>query len=238
MQTSTVIVTGGTKGLGREISLAFARRGHHVLALYHRDEQSAAKLDADFAAEKLAGRAFRHDVADAGENAAVWTLPEIREASSLVLIHNACAAFEPKPLHLLAWEDFDTGLQVALKGGWLRARALLRPMLAAKRGHLVTVLSTALHGPPPKGFTAYAAAKAALRAFTQSLAVEYAPRGLKVFSVSPGFMETALTANWNAQLKSGIRAAASVTDPAHAAGRLLELVESAATRGQGEDYPL
>lgn len=232
----TVVVTGGTRGLGYETSLEFARRGYRVLALYHADEQAALRLDRAFASEGLAGRSFQHDVSAIGSESAVWSQIEITGAASLILIHNASAAFEPKPLHLLTWEDFSTSIDVALKGCWQCALGVLRPMLKNGGGTIVTVSTTALSAQPPKGFAAYLAAKAALRAFTQSLAAEYGERGIRAFTVSPGFMETSLTERWHVALRQAMLKSSDAADPARVAEKICMLVEDSTLPCRGENY--
>jgi len=138
----TVIVTGGTKGLGREISLAFATTGCFVIALYANDEKAARELEERFAAEGLAGCAIRHDVTNEGGQA--WSRPEIQEARELTVIHCACASFVPTPMHLLKWTDFERQMAVALRGALGAFQALLRPMLKKDRATWVNVLTTAL----------------------------------------------------------------------------------------------
>jgi 3-oxoacyl-[acyl-carrier protein] reductase len=233
----TVIITGGTKGLGREMSLAFARAGYCVLALYSSDEAAAGKLTADLAEIKATGFAVRYDVRS--DDPSIWNRTEIQTADDLTLVHNACAAFTPVPMHQLAWSDFERNLLVAVKGAWLCSQSLIRAMLKNKRGAIVTILTAALEGAPPKGFAAYAVAKHALRGFTLALAAEYAARGLRVFSVSPGFMETSLTAQWDPRLRAAIRTHSTrITLPPRAASQIVALVESAAVPGRGEDYPV
>jgi NAD(P)-dependent dehydrogenase (short-subunit alcohol dehydrogenase family) len=117
-------------------------------------------------------------------------------------------------------------------------RAVLRPMTRSGKGTIVNVLTSATIGAPPKGFSAYAAAKHALRSLTMSVAAEYGARGIRAFSVSPGFMSTALTASWDARFQEASRARAAVSDPAAAGRRILELVDAETTAGQGEDYPV
>lgn len=235
MTERTVVITGGTKGLGRELTLAFARAGHRSLSLYHKDENAAARLEADLTAESLAGRALRHDVTDDDEHAKVWAVPEIASAAQLTLIHNASAAFAPTPFHLLTWADFESNLRVALKGAWASARALLRPMLARGHGTIITVLSSAVTA-PPKGFAAYVAAKSALRALTESIAAEYGGRGIRVFSVSPGFMRTPLTDSWHPLMRQAVMGQSDPADTAAVAARILALAESDALPGRGENY--
>ena len=232
----TVIITGGTKGLGREIALAFGHAGYSVVALYATDAAAAKSLEAELAGAGIAGCVQRQDVT--AENAADWNRPEIAEADSLTLIHNACAPFTPTPMHQLSWADFQRSFEVAVKGGWNCSQALIRLMLKKSNGTIVNILTSAVPGLPPKGFGAYAVAKHSLRGLTLAQAVEYGPRGVRVFSASPGFMQTALTEKWDGRLFEAIQTAARNSNPAAAAAGLLALVESKATAGQGEDYPI
>ena len=231
------IVTGGTKGLGREIVLAFGGAGYGVLALYSSDEAAAEELRQMLAERKVEGFVLRHDVT--GDDDSLWSHPAIAEAQELVFVHNACAAFSPLPFHHYRWEDFERYFQVAVKGGWQGARGLLRPMLKLGKGTMVTVTTAALEGPAPKGFSAYLTAKHALRGFTQALAAEYNSRGIRIFSVSPGFMKTPLTDKWDARFRDVIQAHSTrVTEPKTAAVELVRLVEDGGVAGQGEDHPL
>src|SRR5579859_8140502 len=108
----TVIITGGTKGLGREIALAFGRAGYSVVALYATDAAAAKSLEAELAGASITGCVWRQDVTV--ENAADWNRPEIVGADSLMLIHNACAPFTPTPMHQLNWTDFQRSFDVAV----------------------------------------------------------------------------------------------------------------------------
>ncbi len=233
----TAIVTGGTKGLGRETALAFGRAGYDVLALYSSDEIAAAEFSKAATAEKISGLALRHDVCS-GETA-LWSRPEIQAAEGLTLVNNACATFSPAPLHQLSWPEFERNFQVAVKGAWGCSSPLIRGMLKNGRSSIVNVLTSALEGSPPKGFAAYLTAKYALQGFTLALAAEYSARGVKIFSVSPGYMETPLTGQWDSRLRETIRAhSGRITLPAEAAGRIVGLVEDPATPGQGENYSI
>jgi NAD(P)-dependent dehydrogenase (short-subunit alcohol dehydrogenase family) len=230
-------VTGGTKGLGRQMVLAFGHAGYGILALYSSDETAAEELRRLLSEQKIKGSVVRHDVT--GDDDTVWKLPAIAEAEALVLVHNACAAFSPLPLHQYRWKDFEDNFQVAVKGGWHCATALLRPMLKSGRGTIVTVTTAALEGAAPKGFSAYLTAKHALRGLTLALAAEYSARGVRVFSVSPGFMKTSLTDQWDSRFRDIIQTHSSrVTEPALAAAELVRLVEDEGIAGRGEDHPL
>jgi len=233
----TVVVTGGTKGLGRAISLAFGRADYSVLALFAADETAARELAQAMENEGLSIAVRRHDVCS--DDRSIWNLPEIQQAESLTLINNACAAFSPMPMHQLGWPEFERSFLVAVKGAWACSQPLIRLMLKKQRGTIVNILTSAIEGPPPKGFAAYLTAKHALRGFTLALAAEYAARGLRVFSVSPGFMETPLTQQWDNRLRESIRANSTrLTVPAGAAARILELVQDEALPGSGENYSI
>jgi len=233
----TVVITGGTKGLGRETALAFARAGGLVVALYAGDEAAAEAFRAEFKAAGLAGLAWKQDVTTADPS--IWTRPEILAADQLTLIHNACAPFAPKPMHQLTWQDFENNQRVAVKGAWECSQPLLRLMLKKKTGTIITILSAAIEGAPPKGFAAYVTAKHALRGFTLALAAEYAGRGVKIFSVSPGYMDTPLTRQWDDRLRQMIRDhAGRLTVPAAAARQIVSLAGSADIPGQGENHPV
>jgi 3-oxoacyl-[acyl-carrier protein] reductase len=232
----TAIVTGGTKGLGREIALAFGQSGYSVLVLYSSDETAAERLRALFGELKIQGSVIRHDVTV--EESMIWSRPEIENAESLTFIHNACTAFSPKPIHQLHWRDLEDNLRVAVRGGWLCVQGLIRPMLKKGSGVIVSVLTSAVEGQTPKGFAAYVTAKHALKGLTLALAAEFAERGVRVFSVSPGFMDTSLTERWDPRLREIIRAQSRITDPAQAAKRLVELVNDETATGQGEDYTI
>lgn len=231
----TVIVSGGTKGLGRETALAFGRAGYAVLALYSSDEVAAQEFLKDVAAEKISGLALRHDVRS--EETAIWSRPEIQEAESLTLVNNACATFSPTPMHQLSWQDFEKNFLVAVKGAWGCSQPLIRLMIKNGRSSIVNVLTSAIEGSPPKGFAAYLTAKYALQGFTLALAAEYGARGIKIFSVSPGYMETSLTELWDSRWREAIRAnSGRTTLPTKAAGLIVSLVEDNTVLGRGENY--
>jgi 3-oxoacyl-[acyl-carrier protein] reductase len=226
------LVAGGTKGLGREISLALARRGHEVVALYHSDEAAAAAVEASLAAASTRGRCRRHDVrADADSLA-----DELDGAPGLTLVYSAGAPFSPTPFHLLDWKDVAEQLAVGVEGAFRLSQLVLPRMVRHKGGTIAIVLSTVVSpsGLPPRGFGAYATAKFALLGLTRVLAAEYHSRGVRVFSVSPSFMETPLTAAWDERVRALVASAAPPRNPAEIASLIVEKIDDAA--GSGEDY--
>jgi 3-oxoacyl-[acyl-carrier protein] reductase len=232
-----VIISGATKGLGRALALDFARNGYQIVGLYHSDHEAATEVRTQFLAEQLNGVFIQQDITNE-DFAAVHPFLDLPEAAELTLINNACANFLPQPLHLLKWSDFQSSFDVAVRGTWNCTQLVLRPMLKARRGTIVNVLSDTVNGSPPKGFAAYVTAKYALQGLTRALASEYSSRGLRVFSVSPGYMETALTSAWDERLQTAVRDSRKdgAQNPGTVAQAIRHLIETPETSGNGEDY--
>lgn len=241
MTGKTAVVTGGTGGLGRALCLALARVGYVPVALYNKDEDAAARLLAALAQEDLPGRALRLPLGaagDAAQLAALGSLLEIASAEDLLLVHNACAPFEPRPLHLIEPAEQAALLDTLVVGSLRCTQALLRPLLRCC-GLVAYVLSAAVSDHPPRGMAAYVAAKYGLWGQGRALLSEYGARGLRVTFLSPGFMETGLTAGWPAPLRAALSAAqGGAQDPALVAGRFAALLCDGQIRGAGEVHPL
>ena len=234
MSRRTVIITGATKGLGRATALEFAKAGHRVIGTYSNDDNAADQMRNELRTLNGDSEIFKHDVRD--DFLPLWNSLGLSKDESLTVINNACASFVPRPFHLVTWEEVQNALDIGLKGSWLYSLGVLRVMIRAGNGTIVNVLTTALQGTPPKGFSAYLVAKHAIRGLTLAMASEYSEKGIRVFSVSPGFMETSLTANWDFRLVESMRTDPNGTDPAVRASMIRQLVEDKTTLGQGEDY--
>lgn len=232
-----VLITGATKGLGRECSLVFARAGYVVVGTYKSDAAAAELLRSQLQTEGATFSIIQTDASAPSE--ALWTVPEILNASSLVLINNACPGFNPEPMHRVPWSVVEKQLDIGLKGAWLASQALIPRMAKLKGGTIVNVLTTAVEGLPPKGFSPYVIGKHALRGMTLALASEFSSRGVRVFSVSPGFMDTSFTKAWDSRLRGAIASSEGRSStPSDAAERILQLVESLEISAIGEDHPI
>ena len=191
------LVTGGTRGIGRAIVFALAEAGHPVTATWAHDDGAAADLETEAARRGLQVTAARCDVTSAD---AVAALTRGRDPGFAVVVHNA-GFFRDKLLVMMPERDFDEVIAVSLRGAFLVLRQALRPMIAARAGRVVTIVSpSGLLG--RAGQTNYAAAKAGLGGLTKALAREVARYGITVNAVSAGLIDTPATA----ALAPGVRA--------------------------------
>ena len=186
----TVLVSGASRGLGSALALAFAKEGAFVGIGYHRQEKAAREVLDNVRAAGGDGLALAFDVRDAGSvDAAVNQLIAAR-GSIDVLINNA-AVSRDELFPLMEKDSWEEVLAVNLGGPFRLCRAMVRPMMARRRGVIVNVGSIAgLHASP--GQANYSAAKGGLLALTRTLAAELAPRGVRVNAVVPGVLSTGM----------------------------------------------
>lgn len=182
-QPRLALVTGGSSGIGEAVARDLARAGHRVAITFHRKADRAQAL-----AEELGGRAFALDYL------APETLPdfvahlESEWGTPSILVHNAGMIRDSLSAFVLD-ADWDALQEVNSRGPFRLTRALLRGMVPARWGRIVTVAS--LSGVIGQtGQAGYSAAKAGLIAWTKVLARELAPRGITANAVAPGFIET------------------------------------------------
>ena len=186
-----VLVTGASRGLGRAICERFVLEGARVAFTWTRDEAGAvATLDA-LRADGGEARAFRCSVLDVtGTTAMVAELE--REWGGLDILVNNAGITQAVPFALLEEEDWDRVMDVNVKGTYLTSRVVVRGMIRRRSGVILNVSSLAgvrmLEAP-----VHYYTSKAAIKGFTEALAKEVAPRGVRVLCLAPGLLEGGLS---------------------------------------------
>lgn len=184
------LVTGGTRGIGRAVVRRLAEDGFDVSFCYHSNAESAellAKECQEIGARVLARRA---DVADRAEAHAFVEDTE-RELGPVYAVVTSAGITRDRPLALMADEDWDAVLRTNLDGTYHVCRALVRRLMRRKAGAVVTISSVAASGNANQ--TNYAASKAGIIGFTQSLAREVGRYGIRANVVAPGLIDTDMT---------------------------------------------
>ncbi len=181
----SVLVTGGNRGIGLAIAQAFAEAGDQV-AITSRSGEVPAEL------AKYDVLAVRCDINEAAQVDAAFTEIEAKHGPVEVLVANAGITKDILMLRMTE-EDFTSVVDTNLTGTFRVVKRASAKMLRARRGRIVMVSSVVgLTGSP--GQANYAASKAGLVGFARSLAREFGPRNITVNVVSPGFVDTDMTA--------------------------------------------
>ena len=182
------LVTGGTRGIGREIAATLARCGARV-AVAARDQARAEE-----AARAIGNGAcgFATDVANTGE--VTRLVEEVEQAfGALDILVNNAGVTRDNVLFRLKDDDWDAVLDTNLRGPFAAIRAAARGMMKRRWGRIINITSVVgLTG--NKGQANYAASKAGLIGLTKSVAKELASRNVLANAIAPGFIETDMTA--------------------------------------------
>ena len=186
-QQQTVLVTGGTSGIGRAVAEALGATGASVV-VSGRDDARGAEVVAAIEAAGGTGRFVRADLADpAAVDALATAAGEVD-----VLVNNA-GVFPFAPTHETSPEVLRETFQVNVHAPFALTAALA-PAMAARGGGAVVNLSTMVASFGLPGLAAYGASKAALELLTKAWAAEYGPQGVRVNAVAPGPTRTPGTA--------------------------------------------
>jgi NAD(P)-dependent dehydrogenase (short-subunit alcohol dehydrogenase family) len=184
LRGARVLITGGTRGLGRAVAAHLASLGAHVAVTWTTDEAAAAETLAALGGE---ARAYRVSVTDLpGTTAMVKALE--REWGGLTHLVNNAGISQTLPLALIDEGDWDRVMNVNVKGAFFTAKAVLAGMIRRRAGVILNVGSVLglrmIEGP-----IHYCASKAALKGLTESLAKEVARYGVRVNLLAPGLLE-------------------------------------------------
>jgi NAD(P)-dependent dehydrogenase (short-subunit alcohol dehydrogenase family) len=181
------LITGASRGLGAAVAVRLAGAGHPVAVNYASSEAAAQAVLDEIAHAGGTARAFRADVTDEEEAAALVERVRQDLGPPEVLVLNATG---PQPAVLaadLGWADVRVQLDFFVKSPVLLLRAVLPDMRAAGQGRIVHIGSDSVRG-RPRGSTAYVTAKAAQLALARMWAAELGPFGITVNTVAPGWI--------------------------------------------------
>jgi 3-oxoacyl-[acyl-carrier protein] reductase len=201
LASQIAVVTGAGRGIGRAIALKFAQEGADVVVV-SRTQENSDKVAAEIRTMGRKAWALAVDVSDAAAvNAAAEKI--MADCGKVDILINNAGVTRDGLLMRMSDTDWDTVLNTNLKGAFLVTKAFARSFIKQRSGRIINISSViGLIG--NAGQCNYAASKAGLIGFTQSVARELASRGVTVNAIAPGFIETDMTAELNEQLRAEI----------------------------------
>jgi 3-oxoacyl-[acyl-carrier protein] reductase len=188
----TALVTGGTRGIGRAVSLGLSFLGADLVVGFLQDREAARRLQEDIRDRGRECLLVQGDVSSRSHPAEMSRQALERFGRIDILVNNA-GRLRDRLFLFMGETDWDDVLAVNLKGVYWACQAVLKPMIGARFGRIVNLVSpSALLG--RAGQTNYGAAKGGVISFTRSLARELAHLNITVNAVSPGVIRTEMVA--------------------------------------------
>ncbi len=203
-QDRTCVITGASRGIGREIARELAEDGYNVVINYHASEDKAAELVEEIETETPgAALMVQADVTDATATERMYDRTNETFGEVDVLINNA-GITKDTTFRAMEPEEWHAVIDVHLNGMFNTTRAFFEDIQAAEDGRLINI-SSIVGKQGNFGQANYAAAKSGMFGFTKTLALELAPSGSTANCVAPGFTKTDMLEDVNEELQEQIR---------------------------------
>lgn len=188
MLPKIAIVTGASRGIGKAIAIRLSELGYQVIVNYARHEMAALEVVAEIESKNGKAVKCKADVSCADEAQMLIDFTLDRFGQIDVLVNNA-GITRDNLLSMMDVSDLEAVIQANLLGPIYCTQAASRPMMRRRQGCIVNI-SSASATRPGKGQSNYAASKGGLESFTKAMAVELAPRNIRVNAVAPGVIAT------------------------------------------------
>lgn len=191
LKDKIALVTGGTRGIGREIALTLAGEGANIAITYTSNEEKALVVVEELKGKGVNAIAVKANVVNNDEVLNMVKKVEEQLGTIDILVNNA-GITKDNLLIRMSEDDWDSVLDVNLKGVFLCTKAVARSMMKKRYGKIINISSVVgVSGNAGQGN--YSASKAGVIGFTKSMARELASRGVRVNAIAPGFIETDMT---------------------------------------------
>lgn len=187
LKDKVAIVTGGGRGIGRDIALAYGKEGAHVV-IAEIDPATAQATAADVAKAGVRSIGVATDVSKSADIAKLVDAT-MKEFGKIDILVNNAMKIVPGKLEQLPEAAWDTTMNIGLKGSFMMSQAAAKHMIAQKSGVIVNIASIA--GLFPYNWAgAYSVVKAGLIMLTKLQAMEWAPYGIRANAITPGYIRT------------------------------------------------
>ena len=196
-----VVVTGSTRGIGKEIAASFAREGANVVVV-SRDQEAASRVSQELVAEGFHAVGFGCDVTNLKSVEEIVNKILDKYNRIDILVNNAGITKDNLLLRMNE-SDWDQVLNINLRGVFNCTKSVIRPMLKARKGKIISI-SSVIGITGNAGQANYAASKAGIIGFSKSIAREVASRGITVNCVAPGYIQTDMTAQLPEKIRTEI----------------------------------
>ena len=203
LEGKIAIVTGASRGIGKEIARSFITQGATVAFTYRSSEEQALTLEKELTANSGTAKGFKSDAAkfDDAENLVKAVLDSF---GTVDIVVNNAGITDDTLLMRMTEEQWDRVVEVNLKSCFNLTKAVMRTMLKARAGSIINISSVVgVQGNP--GQVNYAASKAGILGFTKSVALELGSRNIRCNAIAPGFIETEMTEKLDADVVQGWR---------------------------------
>jgi len=201
---SLVLVTGASRGIGKAIALELGKRGANVVVNYAGSKDAAEAVAKEIEGMGVKAMAVKADTSNPDEvNAMFKTVADNFDEPISALINNAGITRDTLVLRM-KYEDWKAVIDVNLAGVFLCSQQAAKVMLKKKSGRIINISSVVGQIGNP-GQANYAAAKGGVLGMTKAMAKEFATRGVTVNSVCPGFIESDMTAELNAEYMDEVK---------------------------------
>ncbi|HKK64856.1 MAG TPA: 3-oxoacyl-[acyl-carrier-protein] reductase [Clostridia bacterium] len=198
----TIVITGGSRGIGEAIAESFVEAGAQVHALSRSESSRAAELQEK---AQAAGGTYNWHAADITDRPVLEEVLDsiLKEEDGIDVLINNAGITRDGLLMRMKDEDWDAVLHTNLSSVYTACKKVIRPMLKARSGTIINISSVVgIMG--NAGQANYSASKAGLLGFTKSLAREVASRGIRVNAVAPGYIETSMTEKLNEEARTAL----------------------------------
>lgn len=194
MPLRTALVIGGSGGIGKATSLQLGKDGFNVIVHYNSNKTAAEAVVADIEATGSKALAIKADILKPADIVELITKSERAFGQVDVLINSAATVIPNIKIQDLLWDDFNKQIELNIKSTFLLIKEVMPSMISRKYGKIINIGSLAFDKPNTE-WAHYITAKGALAGLTKALAVELAPKGIKVNMVTPSMVHTELTAD-------------------------------------------